>query len=51
MSHLTVSEEVVCDNQNVQKRTKEMEEVGGSCPVNTKETPTKKIKSGGSAKG
>jgi hypothetical protein len=51
MSHLTVKEEVVRDDQNGQKRTKEMEEAGGSSPANTKETPTKKVMAGGSAKG
>ena len=50
MSHLTVKDEVVRDDQNSQKWTKEMEEVGGSCPANTKETPTKKVKAEGSAK-
>jgi hypothetical protein len=47
MSHLTVKEEVVREDQNGQKRTKEMEEAGSS---NTKETPTKKVTAGGSAK-
>ena len=50
MSHITVTEEVVCDDQNGQKRTKEMEKAGGSSTANTKETPTKKVKAEGSAK-
>ena len=48
MSHPTVKGEVVLGDQNGQKRTNEMEEAGGSS--NTKETPTKKVKAGGSAK-
>jgi len=48
MSHPTAKEEVVLGDQNGQKRTNEMEEAGGSS--NTKETPTKKVKAGGSAK-
>ena len=51
MSHLTVKDEVVRDDQNSQKQTKEMEEARGSCPANTKETPTKKVKAEGSTKG
>ena len=51
MSHLTVKDELVCDDQNSQKRTKEMKEAGGSFPANNKETPTKKVKAGGSAQG
>ena len=49
MSHLTVKEELVREDQNGQKRTNEMEEAGGSSM--TKETPTKKVMAGGSAKG
>ena len=48
MSHLTVKEEVVSGDLNGLKRANEMEEAGGSS--NTKETPTKKVKAGGSAK-
>ena len=51
MSHLTVKDEVVRDDQNSQKRTKDMEEAVGSCPANTEETPTKKVKAEGSIKG
>ena len=51
MSHLTVKDEVVRDDQNSQKWTKEIEEARGSCPANTKETSTKKEKAEGSTKG
>ena len=51
MSHLTVKDEVVRDDQNSQKWTKEIEEARGSCPANTKETPTEKVKAEGSTKG
>ena len=50
MSHLTVKDEVVCDDLKSQKRTKEMEAARGSCSANTKETPTKEVKAEGSAK-
>ena len=43
MSHLTVKDEVVRDDQNSQNWTKEMDKA--------KETPTKKVKAEGSAKG
>ena len=51
MSHLTVKDEVVRDDQNSQKRSKEMEEARGSCPANAKEAPTQKVKAEGSTKG
>ena len=51
MSHRTVKDEVVRDDQNSQKWTKEIEEARGSCPANTKENPTEKVKAEGSTKG